>query len=97
MIPSGSEQFANETVTIFFTWTIEEIDGVLYSISVIPQATVMYDGPTNAQLTLSYNTSYNVSLIATRCGQNSSSPSTKLRYGESLSQASIILSLCLCS
>ena len=77
-----SEQFENETVIITLEWTVQ--NGAFHGISVDPQDLVdsVYTGPTTIQLIVSYNTLYNVSAVATLCGQNSSH-FLELHYGES--------------
>ena len=68
------EIFANEAINILLEWTVqEEILGLMYNITVFPQANIQYNGMKTAQLSLSYNVPYNVSLVAL-CGENSSPP-----------------------
>ena len=78
----GSEQFGNETVVVVLEWTVE--NGAFNRLNVVPQAkTVESLGPSSRQLMLSYNTSYNISAVASLCGQYSSH-SIELHYGELL-------------
>ena len=77
----GSIQFENETVVVTLQWTVE--NGVFSGLSVIPQVEIMNLGPSSRQVMLFYNTSYNVSAVASLCGQYSSN-STQLHYGELL-------------
>ena len=77
-----SEQFGNETVVVVLEWTVE--NGAFNRLNVVPQAeTVDSLGPSSRQLMLSYNTSYNISAVASLCGQYSSH-SIELHYGELL-------------
>ena len=72
------EEFGSDNVTVALELTAER--GV---ISIEPQVTIFYLGPTSIQLIISYNTLYNVSAVATQCGQNSSH-FIELHYGESI-------------
>ena len=77
-----SEEFGTEHVTVNLEWIKE--DGVDYRVMTIPQvAPIPSKMSMNAQLTLSYNISYNVSVVATLCGQTSAD-FIELYYCESL-------------
>ena len=78
------EQFEIEAVNILLEWTVQEdIHGLMYNVSVFPRANLQYNSLKTAQLSLSYNTLYNVS-IAALCGENSSPTLLiKLHYGMS--------------
>lgn len=70
-------------VTVILEWTQE--DGVYYNVSVVPPTASVFTGSTSLHLTVSYNTSYNVSVVATSfCGQNSATTVIVLTqsYGE---------------
>ena len=61
-------------------WTLK--NGVSYSVSVDPEVEVInYSGKSSAQLILSYNTNYNVSVVASLCGK-SSTTFTVINYGK---------------
>ena len=76
------EHYSAETVTITLEWSQGE--DILYDFTVLtsPQAEVQINGTTStrAELQLSYNTHYNVSVV-THCGQNSTT-TLQLHYGE---------------
>ena len=78
------EQFGSEVVNILLEWTVqEEIRGLMYTISIIPQTNVQFNGMRTARLSLSYNVPYNVSIVAL-CGENTSPPLyIELQYGKS--------------
>ena len=68
-ISTTSEQFGRDAVSVTLQW----IPKSLYSYNVIvnPQVQLQFNGSTRVQLILSYNTLYNVSVVATHlCGQN---------------------------
>ena len=68
------ENFSNEAFNILLEWTVqEEIRGLVYNISTVPQVNIQYDGIRTARLSLFYNIHYNVTLL-TLCGENSSPP-----------------------
>ena len=77
-----TEQFENDTIIIMLEWTVEY--GTFNSLSVTPQVETVSLGPCRRQLLLSYNTFYNVSILANLCGQYSSH-SIELHYSESFS------------
>ena len=75
-----SEELRSDNVTVILESTVEN-----YVINVEPQVTILYLGPTSVQLIISYNILYNVSAVATQCGQNSSHVHfIELQYGESI-------------
>lgn len=72
-------QYSSDDATVMLTWTPEHAYGVFYNVSIIPLASILYyTGDTSVQLTVAYNTLYNVSVVATRCGQNSTVVELKL-------------------
>ena len=78
------EQFTNEVVNVLLEWTIQrEIHGLMYNISILPQANIQYDGIRTARLSLSYNISYNVILLVI-CGESLSALPIELYYGKSI-------------
>ena len=71
-IVTNEVEFVSEAVSVLLEWTVqEEIRGLIYNVSVFPQATLQYNGIKTARLILSYNVLYNVS-IAALCGEDSS-------------------------
>ena len=82
-ISSISELFESNHVTVTLKWTSESsVQSVAYNVSVVPQGAVKFNGSTTAQLTLTYNTLYNVSILAAvQCGLNATT-SIVLKYGE---------------
>lgn len=80
-----SQDFENNSIVLTLEWTVE--NGAFSRLSVVPQAEIMNLGPSSRQLAISYNTSYNVTAVASLCEQHSSH-SVELRYGELLLQYS---------
>ena len=80
----------------------EEQDNVLYSSSIFPsrETTIKFIGSTRVQVTVAYNTRYNLSIIGTLCGQNTTEV-IELHFGEwfgiVLSMPMYDLFLCVCS
>ena len=66
--PDGhiSEQFGTNSIAVTLMWYHK--NGVSYSVSVDPEVAVNYSGRNRAQLIVSYDTKYNVSVIASLCG-----------------------------
>ena len=64
-MPSISEQFRLKDISITLVWT--GTNGVSYSIRVDPEVAVNYTGRNSAQITVLYDTKYNISVIATLC------------------------------
>ena len=65
-IPSISEQFRAKDISVTLEWT--RTNGVSYSIRVDPEVAVNYTGRNSAQITVSYDIKYNVSVIVALCG-----------------------------
>ena len=58
-----SEQFQNKNITVTLEWIQVNNSLVSYHVSIIPQtAALSYNGDTQAQVTIPYNTLYNVSI-----------------------------------
>ena len=68
-----------DSVTVQLSWRME--DGILYTVSVSPETTMMYSNATS-RLILAYNTAYNVSIVATDCEQDSFTTVIGLSYGK---------------
>ena len=79
------EIFGLERVTIHLRWAQEIRQGLLvsYSISVLPVVgvTISMISNTRANLTLAYNTLYNVNVVADICGQRNSTTLINQNYG----------------
>ena len=70
---------------ILVTLRLKMLDKVSYTILVDPSVNVRsmdYHLYTHCYLTLSYNTVYNVSIVATVCGQLAANKSIVLQYGK---------------
>ena len=61
-----SEQFGTNSITVTLMWSHK--NGVSYSVNVDPEVAVNYIGRNRAHLTVSYDTIYNVSVVASLCG-----------------------------
>ena len=77
------EEFGLERVTIHMNWTKSENSLVFYRVSVIPRSgiTVSIIDSATANLTLAYNTPYNVTVVADFCGQMNATALIALNYG----------------
>ena len=84
------EHYSLETVTIILEWS--QGDGIIYdfTVSTSPPTSVQTNGTTGtrAELVLSYNARYSVSVV-TQCGRNSTT-NIQLHYGE-LANSKIII------
>ena len=83
-----SEEFKNDSIVLSLEWTVENGTGAFSGLNIVPQAGIMNLGPSSStrlyrQLVISYNTSYNISVVASLCGWYSSH-SIELHYGELL-------------
>ena len=78
-----SEQFGLDNITVILEWH-NEGGGVSYSASVTTEslAVEMLTGHASIELVLLYNTQYNLSIVASLCGVNSTTSITELNYGE---------------
>ena len=61
-------RYEADNVLVMLDWAPE--DGVSYSVTTIPPVAVVFNASTSVQLVLHYNTQYNVSILATLCGQS---------------------------
>ena len=75
-----SETFGEDNVTVFLEWA--QVNGVMYRVDVIPQVPVRLLRRTSVLLTVLYNTLYNVTVIGSLCGQNSTQSVVEIYFGE---------------
>ena len=74
------EYYEAENVTVTVEW-IQQV-GVVYDARILPVAPSKSNGSTSLQLTLQYNTEYNLSVVAIiPCGTNATASIT-LNYSE---------------
>jgi hypothetical protein len=78
---SLAEKFGVDSVTVFLQWT-EELNNslVTYHVRVEPMAHVN-TGNGKANVTLLYNTPYNVSVVADFCGRRNATTTFMRNYG----------------
>ena len=76
------EQFESDYIAVTLQWT--PYNGVIYNATIysVQKVRVTFIENATVHLNVTYNTSYNVSVVATRCGKNSTNI-TQLHYGES--------------
>ena len=74
-----SERFETSSVTLYLEWSTK--NGVSYTVDVYPTTFVNYTGKDSAQLTVSYNIIYNVSVATSLCGKNSTTFNVQ-KYGK---------------
>ena len=77
-----SVDYGTNNATVFLEWIPKS--HTYYNVSAEPQLEVNVTSLlSNAQLTVQYNTHYNVSIMATLCGQYTSATTIEIHYGES--------------
>jgi hypothetical protein len=78
-----SEEYSLNNITVTVAWTQQA--GAMYDVRIVPLAPIVSIGSANRQqLTLSYNTVYNLSVVAvTPCGN--ATAFIGLHYGKALS------------
>ena len=78
------EYFGVDTVTVSLWWTNESAHPlVMYHVYATPSSVVtIVTSNTRANVTLSYNTQYVVSVMADFCGLNNATANIELNYGE---------------
>ena len=77
--------YEEEKILVTLDWIPE--NGISYSITTIPEAAaVVFNATTSVQLELHYNTLYNVSILATLCGQ--SNTTTAVYHSLNISESS---------
>ena len=75
-----SEHFQMNFVSVTLKWTAK--NGISYSINVNPETAISYTGERSAQLSILYNTKYNVSVVASLCGIDQTIYSIIINYGK---------------
>ena len=76
------EWFESDSVMVTVEW-MEESPFYSYHIIVVPQVEFMFTGRDTVQLKVSYNTLYNVSVVASSsCGLNNVTNMTELFFSE---------------
>ena len=84
-VSTSLEQFERDGVTVILEWTLE-YSGTFYSyhVTVVPSVAILtYSGRVRVQLKVSYDVSYNISVVASSlCGQRNVTAFTILHYGE---------------
>ena len=75
--------FGSDSATVILQWSSPTVaSGVSYNVSVTPLLeSVLIAGNTSVQLTVHYNTQYNVSIVTMNCAGESSASVTSLLYG----------------
>ena len=77
-----SAEYRADSIAVIIEWT--QWKGVSYNITIVPMVPMIYTGSISVQLTVSYNTKYNVSLEASTVCQSIGSSKITLFYGKSL-------------
>ena len=88
------EEFGRDRVTVSVEWTsTKELENsfeshVSYGVSIKPSTdvTIVKIDTTRANMTVSYNVRYNVSVVAVFCDQMNTSDVIELMYGKKLDQ-----------
>ena len=76
-----TETFNKNNATIILEW-IQEI-GVSYNVDVNPNPQESKLNGNTSQLTVLYNTTYNVTVVATLCGQNTTTAAIDITVNQS--------------
>ena len=82
-----SEEFEADGVRVTLEWT--HTNGVSYAIRVDPEVNVSYSWRQSAQLVVPYNTKYNISVVASLCG-NSRAVFIIINYGKLILKLKIL-------
>ena len=77
-------EFGTDNIIILVEWiqSRHHENHTAYSIDAMPQVTVAFIKSTSAQLQISYNTQYNVSITAFLCGHSNATTMIMLEFGE---------------
>ena len=75
------ELFSANFTSVYLEWIWES--NLSYNVSIFPSVdSIQYNGTSAVDIILSYNTLYNVSIMAFLCGENIATTQIMLRYGE---------------
>ena len=79
-------EFRADNITVLIDWIQRQHHKSIttYNFDAIPQVIVLYVNNTSAQLQVSYNTQYRVSITATLCGQSNATTTVTLHFSECL-------------
>ena len=76
----SEEQYDADNVTVTVKWAQQV--GITYAIEVSPWVPLIYNGSTSLQLTILYNTDFNLTVEAIApCRDNNITVSIRLKYG----------------
>ena len=76
-----SKDYSPDNVTVTVAWI--QLAGAMYDVGIVPLASIVSTGNVNCQLTVVYNTEYNLSVVAvTPCGN--ATAFITLHYGKAL-------------
>ena len=82
-----TEEVEANSVTVILQWSTK--NGVSYIVNINPQVALNHMGRNIAQLIVSYNIKYNISIMASLCGTNRTT-FIVVKYGKLLYLACII-------
>ena len=82
MLDVTSEEYEVDNITVIVEWTQQAILGAVYTVRVSPPVSIMFTGSTSHQLTISYNTEYNLSVETTAPCRANATAFIGLSYGE---------------
>jgi hypothetical protein len=80
MLRVSDERYETDDVIVTVEWT--QLEGVTYTTSVSPLTSIVVTGNTSRQLTISYNTKYNLSVEAAPPCRPYPTAVIALNYGE---------------
>ena len=75
-----SEEYSADNVTVTVEWPQQVY--TTYDVTVVPLVPIVFTGNTSCQLTIPYNTEYNVSIEAVAPCRSNTTTFTRLYYGE---------------
>ena len=84
---SRIDELGKNDVTVIVEWT--PVRGLTYNVTIIPPAAVRIIGNSSAEVTVPYNTLYNVSIVPYFCDERGTAMILNLNFGEFAAQCMI--------
>ena len=79
-VVNRTNTFEDDSISVVLKWAAE--DAVTYNVTISPQVFAKKIYATSVELRVSYNTTYIVSILATLCGQSSTSTTIEIYFGK---------------
>ena len=77
---SRIDELGNDDVTVILEWT--PVRGLTYNVTILPPVPARLIGSASAEITVAYNTLYNVSVVPSFCEELGTATLFNLNFGK---------------